>query len=102
MYVRADLCGTLNVLQNKKTALHMAARNGHTATVAELIRLGADVNARNSNDDASIHLAAEGGHTATVIELVRLGADVNAKGWVSSRGSLRGSECFTGRPHGSA
>jgi ankyrin repeat protein len=35
------------VLQDGVTALMHAALNGHTATAAELVRLGADINAKN-------------------------------------------------------
>jgi ankyrin repeat protein len=36
----------LRTLQEGDTALMRAAWNGHTNTVAELVRLGADINAR--------------------------------------------------------
>ncbi len=36
------------MLQEDWTALMWAAYKGHTATAAELVRLGADVNAKNN------------------------------------------------------
>jgi hypothetical protein len=36
------------VLQNGVTALMLATDNGRTATATELVRLGADVNAKNN------------------------------------------------------
>jgi hypothetical protein len=38
---------TLRVLQDGWTALMHAADKGHTATVAELVRLGADINSKD-------------------------------------------------------
>ncbi len=85
------------------TSLINAAREGHTATAAELVRLGADINAKSSvracegagcvgvdsplccgvphaqvGWTALMH-AAWCGRTVTAAELARLGADVNAK-----------------------
>ncbi len=89
-----------------------AAYNGHTATAAELVRLGADINAKSNvracegAASGSTHRcvvaccrvadlrrtaltdAAEMGHTATAAELVRLGADINAKCNVRACGSI--------------
>ncbi len=111
MYVRARglRCGrligwrALRVLQEGGTALIHAAYKGRTATAAELVRLGADINAKDNvracegAELGSTHRglprtlrvlqdgwtalmdAASQGHTATVAELVRLGADLNAK-----------------------
>ena len=62
-----------------RTALHVAAWEGHTDTVRELLGSGADVNARADGFVWTVlHMAAEGGHTDTVRELLRSGADVNA------------------------
>ena len=52
-----------------------AATSGHTATVTELAKLGADVKAAANDGQTAIMAAAAGGHTATVTELVGLGAD---------------------------
>ena len=60
--------------------LREAARNVHTATVTELVRLGANVEAAdNMAGLTSLMMAAHLGQTATVTELVRLGADMNAR-----------------------
>ncbi len=93
------------MLQSGWTALMCAAGKGHIATVAELVRLGAEINAKNKvracervelesthscrvlqdGWTALVH-AAGNGHTATVAELVRLGADIHAKDKVRVRG----------------
>ena len=61
------------------TALHLAALNGDTKTVEELIEAGADINAKNEQGITALHLAALNGHTKTVEELKKLGADIDAK-----------------------
>jgi ankyrin repeat protein len=93
-----DLTDEAPAVQNE-AALHRAAFNGDTAMVAELARLGADVNARGTVSEArpwrvlcltaaptaaqsgktALTWAAYKGHTATAAELVRLGTDINAK-----------------------
>jgi len=55
-----------------------AAQKGHTATVGELVRLGANVEAADNVGWTSLMWAAHRGHTATVSELVRLSANVEA------------------------
>ena len=63
-----------------KTALYMAASLGQADVVAELGRLGADVNAAalpGTFDTTPMCIAAYAGHVDVVEALGRLGADVN-------------------------
>ncbi len=71
--------------------------NGHTATAAELVRLGAKINAKSSvrltaaglscvhsslrcqEGRSALMYAAGLGRTATCVELVRLGADIDKR-----------------------
>ncbi|KAF3326179.1 ankyrin repeat domain-containing protein 2-like protein [Carex littledalei] len=46
-----------------RTALHMAAANGHLAIVDYLIKNGADVNATNLEKNTPLHWACLNGHT---------------------------------------
>ncbi len=88
-----------------ETALYKAASRGHTATVTELARLGADVNAmsevcpeaapratgsrgaaacaldnpRSLQYRTALIIAAIMGFSATAVELVRLGANMDTK-----------------------
>ena len=70
----------VNAIINDKgqTALRLAASEGDTDKVRELLSNGADVNARDDIGITALHEAAYGGHTDTVQELLKNGADVNA------------------------
>ena len=64
------------------TALHIAAKNGHVATVKLLIENNADLNIRHEssfghNGTTPLSLAAERGNSLCAIELIKAGADVN-------------------------
>ncbi len=88
----------------RRTALHLASENGHSAACQLLISAEADVNAtdlcafmfvtefllrffvrychlilRSSDHRTALHLAAENGHTAACQLLISAEADVNAK-----------------------
>jgi len=59
-----------------RTALHLAAMDGHEEMVRELIgKQSADVNARDSNGATPLHLAASHGHKQVVAALLAGGAD---------------------------
>lgn len=61
------------------TALHLAAKGGHTRVARRLVDGGADVNARSSRSRITpLHLAAVRGHLETVIALVSAEADPGA------------------------
>ncbi len=75
---RADING--RDAAEGKTALYLAAENGHAEAVEALARLGGDVDATaypGVFDVTPMHIAAESGHTAAIEALGRLGADVN-------------------------
>ena len=52
------------------TDLHLAALNGYTAVVQELLKKRADVTAIDKNGNTALHYAALNGHTAVVTELL--------------------------------
>lgn len=56
-----------------------AALRGNEARAQELLRRGADVNARDPWDTTALMLAAGKGHAAVVRLLLRHGAEVNAQ-----------------------
>jgi len=59
--------------------LVQAAQAGDTAKVKQLIKQGADVNAKNSIGKTILMFAALSGHAKAVKALIDAGADVNAK-----------------------
>eukprot|EP01105_Mastigella_eilhardi_P014580 TRINITY_DN3317_c0_g3_i3.p1 TRINITY_DN3317_c0_g3~~TRINITY_DN3317_c0_g3_i3.p1 ORF type:complete len:614 (+),score=57.38 TRINITY_DN3317_c0_g3_i3:347-2188(+) len=72
------------------TCLHVAAKQGKTALVSELLQLpGIDPEARTSAGQTALHLAVKQGHTETALALLASGSvDVNATdrhGWTALR-----------------
>ena len=59
--------------------LYQAATAGNTAEVEQLLKQGANADAKNRNGWAALTSAAGGGHTEIVMILIAAGADVNAK-----------------------
>jgi hypothetical protein len=64
---------------NGRTRLHALARKGDLARASRLLKVGADVNARDYYGKRPLHLASAGGHADVVTLLLDKGADVNAK-----------------------
>jgi ankyrin repeat protein len=63
------------------TPLHLAAYFGNNAAVKELLRRGAEVDARaqNGSNVTPLHSACAGDHTIVAVTLLASGADVNAE-----------------------
>lgn len=70
---------TWKQLSDINSALIQAARVGDTAKVKQLLKQGADVNAKGEYDETALHRAASMGHTDTVKVLIDAGAGVNAR-----------------------
>ena len=92
--VRAHIANGADVNEVSETTgtrpLHYAAQNRRLEIVAELLKAGADPNARTEtrtwlrDRGTALHHAADGGNVEIVIALLRAGADPNAKdgaGW---------------------
>ncbi len=62
-----------------RTALMFAANAGHTHVVAELAKLGADVNLKTSGNWTALHVAVKAGQQETAQRLIDLGADFQMK-----------------------
>ncbi|CAC42893.1 putative protein [Arabidopsis thaliana] len=63
-----------------RTALHMAAANGHMTIVEYLISEGVDINALNDENNAPLHWACLNGH----VELLTGGKEIDL-GWSKSK-----------------
>ncbi|HUI96489.1 MAG TPA: ankyrin repeat domain-containing protein [Xanthobacteraceae bacterium] len=75
--------------------LHIAAANGHLDCVNLLLRPGADVNARDRNDNATaLHWAAQEGHLDVVERLLAAGADIDGAGDLHEMGVIGWATCF--------
>ncbi|XP_078594440.1 uncharacterized protein LOC144872257 [Branchiostoma floridae x Branchiostoma japonicum] len=61
-----------------QTSLHVASRNGRTEVAELLIKNGANLEARDKNQNTPLHLAAAEGHIGTCEHLIRSGADVQS------------------------
>nr|XP_032653386.1 ankyrin repeat domain-containing protein 16 isoform X3 [Chelonoidis abingdonii] len=55
------------------TALHYAAKEGHTSTVQTLLSLGADLHAKDGKSRSALHMACAGQHAACVWLLLQAG-----------------------------
>lgn len=69
--LRVDVNGRATNLQ--LTALHYAAKEGHTSTILTLEKLGADLHAQDTKGRTALHMASIGQHSEAVSTLLKLG-----------------------------
>jgi ankyrin repeat protein len=82
------------------TPLHCATWKGHLAVVELLLKLGADVNARNANDHwgtTPLHAAAHANQRAIAELLIAHGADIHATN-LNGRTPLAETEFHKAKP----
>ncbi|MGH0131006.1 UNVERIFIED_CONTAM: hypothetical protein FKN15_008690 [Acipenser sinensis] len=79
-FLLKDLGGDVNepATDIKLTALHYAAKEGHTCTIQTLISLGADVQAKDAKGRSALHMACAGQHTGCVRILLQTGLQDSA------------------------
>ena len=70
----------VNMIVNRRGALSLAAEKGHAASVAYLLRQGADVNQSDEQGTTPLGYAVEKNHIKCMLLLLEAGADVN-KSW---------------------
>ncbi|MEM8687866.1 MAG: ankyrin repeat domain-containing protein [Pseudomonadota bacterium] len=66
------------------TLLHFAAEGGNTEIARELLKVGAEIDARDGNHDTPLHLALRNEREKVALLLLNAGADcrgVNFRGW---------------------
>ena len=81
----------LQLLDGYNTLL-VASTLGYAQIVQELLKAGADPNARNSYGENSLFLASRRGHFEVVQELLKAGADVNLQNEDGENALIRASE----------
>ncbi|KAK0131995.1 Ankyrin repeat domain-containing protein 16 [Merluccius polli] len=69
--LQADVNQTATALQ--LTALHYAAKEGHTGTIKTLLSLGAHLHAKDKKGRTALHMACGGQHADAAGTLLRLG-----------------------------
>ena len=78
LIVKRNICKPQCLSTSGYTPLHYAAKGSSPHVVIELLRLGANVNARGMTDgNTPLHLAAEAGSPYTIRVLLEHGADRN-------------------------
>eukprot|EP00940_MAST-03C_sp_MAST-3C-sp2_P000958 g958.t1 len=65
--------------KNGNTAIHLAAQNGHLEILNDLIKKGANVNAKNKKGTTALHMAVEYDYFWTAQALKKAGADEASK-----------------------
>ena len=79
--------------KTKRTALHLAARYGKGKCIAELIKHGADLEAKDKDGKTPMALAVWRRHCKVVRALVKMGA---SKETTSKKDSKSIAECLKG------
>jgi ankyrin repeat protein len=69
----------MNQRNSQRTPLHHAAADAEPETVVQLIELGVDVNAQDSQGWSALHFAAQSLSTDCARLLLEAGANVNAR-----------------------
>ncbi len=69
----------LSTMRYKENALHLAARNGHTAAIDALLKAGADVNALEGTHSTALMYAAYNGRLEASELLIKQGTDLNIR-----------------------
>ena len=74
-----EIINAISGMVNTNEALRITAGRGKTEAMKALINAGADVNAKDNDDETALMWAAESGHAEAVKILINTGANVNAK-----------------------
>lgn len=69
----------LQDLENSSSALHKAAKNGHSEVCIELLEAGANIEAMDAGGWTPFIWACYKGHVSTVENFISRGADINAR-----------------------
>ena len=75
----------VDTVERRSMELRRSVRRGNRSQVAALLRLGADVNARDLRGYSALHIASMHGHEDCIVTLLEAGAQINMTGsnWFS-------------------
>lgn len=77
--------------KDRRTALHLAARNGDLPLITLLLDRGADVNSLGLNSETPLHSATRAGRRTVAAELIRRGANLDSRASSAPGGGIGGN-----------
>ena len=77
---RKMVAAPVDTVEKRGMELRRSVRRGNRSQLTALLRLGADVNARDLPGDSALHIASMHGHADCIVTLLEAGAQINMTG----------------------